>query len=385
MIDLERLFRRARGIARRMRLKVSAHPAALTAETIDFDAFAVARDPYPYYEQLRRRGPIHFLPRHHAWIVLGHEEVQSVFSRPQLFSNRPYGMVDAVLLGADPPEHTAVRRIVGRFFATETIERLVRFAEGRAASLLQEAELDVVTGYARPLSEAVAAELLGWSDDTVEAIRAAQTESREFVDFTRALDRLAHRAAMFARLEAEGIGEAEARSLVRLLWLASTKTVERTIAHGTRLLLQHDDVRAAIARDAALLPPFIDEVLRLNAPELNIRRATTAAVQLGGVELPAGALVFLCLAAANRDPARYEQPAALRLDRAPVRYLGFGHGVHYCVGATLGRRIIDVALRTLLAAAPRFRAAQPLDAIEYSGELASHAIERLAIDTGVRP
>lgn len=384
MIVLRRLLRKARGIVRRMRRKVSAPPVALT-ETLDFNAFAVARDPYPHYEQLRRRGPIHYLPGHHAWIVLGHEEVQSAFSRPQLFSNQPYGPVDAVLLGADPPEHTAVRRIVSRFFAPETIERLVRFAEGRAASLLQEAELDVVTGYARPLSEAVGAELLGWNDDTVEAIRDARAESREFADFTRALDRLADRAAMFPRLEAEGLGEPEARSLVRLLWLASTKTVERTIAHGARLLLQHDELRAAIARDAALLPPFLDEVLRLNAPELNIRRATTAAVQLGGVELPAGALVLLCVAAANRDPARYEQPAALRLDRTTVRYLGFGHGIHYCVGATLGRRIVDVGLRSLLAAAPRFRAAQPLDTIEYSGELASHAIERLAIDTGVRP
>lgn len=384
MIVLARLLRQARGMARRMRLKLSVQPIPVATEAIDFDAFAVARDPYPHYERLRCRGPIHFLPKHNAWIVLGHEEVQSVFSRPQLFSSRPYEKVDAVLLGADLPEHTAVRRVVGRFFATEIIERLGQFAEGRAALLLHEAKLDIVTGYARPLSEAVAAELLGWSEDTVEAIRDAQKTSREFADFTRSLDHFADRAAMFARLEAEDFREAEARSLVRLLWLASTKTVERTIVHGTRLLLQHDDVRAAIVRDAALLPSFIDEVLRLNAPELNIRRATTAVVQLGGVELPAGALVFLCVAAANRDPGRYEEPAALRLDRAPVRFLGFGHGIHHCVGATLGRRIIDVALRTLLTAAPSFRAAQPLDTIEYSGDLTSHAIERLAIDIGVR-
>lgn len=379
MILPGRVSRAIRRLARSVGRRLSAQPAAVVLESIDFDAPEVARDPYPHYERLRQHGPVHYLARHHAWIVLGHAEVQSAFSQPQLFSNRPYGPVDRVLLGADPPEHTAVRRTVTRFLSAEAVDRLGAFAERHARTLLERPTLDVVGDYARPLSEAVAAQLLGWKGEVVELVRGARGASRAFGDFTRALDDLADQAAMFERLRAEGIDDGESRSLVRLLWLASTKTVERTIAHATRLLLHDDDLRGAIAQDPALLAPFIDEVLRLNAPELNIRRATTAVVHLGGVELPADALLFLCIAAANRDPARYEQPSVVRLHRAPVRFLGFGHGIHYCVGATLGRRVIGVALRTLLAERPQFRAAVPLESLEYSGELASHAVERLVL------
>jgi len=343
---------------------------------IDLDAPAVALDPFPHYETLRRSGSVQFLENHDAWIVLGHDEVQTAFSLPEVFSNRPYADVDAVLLAADPPEHTAIRRIVSRHFARDVIEELEAFAAREAASLLKP-RLDIVDDYARPLSEAVAARLLGFDLDAVEKIRAAH----DFEQSVRTLDELAERTEMYRRLRDDGLADSQARSLVRLFWLASTKTTERVIAECILALLQHDGVRRAIERDPALVGPFIEEVMRLHQPEPMLRRVTTRAAQLGTATIPAGAMVYLCLAAANRDPAKYEAPAELRLGRTlPARHLTFGYGIHHCIGATLGRAVVTAALRTLLAAVPRFRAAQPLEQVTYCATMTAHFIERLLVE-----
>jgi cytochrome P450 len=347
---------------------------------LDLNAPDVARDPYPHYEALRRTGSVHFLPHHDAWIVLGYDDVQSVFARPASFSNRAYRDVDAVLLGADPPEHTAMRRIVGRYFTADALEHLAAFAEARALALLQP-RMDVVRDYARALSESVAAELLGFAASDIDGIHAAQSQAQSFIGFTHALDALADRATMLARLRADGLADADARSIVRLMWLAATATTERVIAHAVLRLLRHDPIRRAVTDDAARIPAFIDEVLRLHVPELLIRRVATEDVTLGGANIPRGAMIYLSLAAANRDPAKFDDAATPRLDRPPVRPLSFGYGIHHCIGALLARREVTTAVRTLLAQAPRFRAAQPLDAIAYSSGMAEHAIASLIIDT----
>lgn len=345
------------------------------AKTIDLAAPAVARDPFPHYEQLRRRGSVQFLARHGAWIVLGYDDVQSALAQPRVFSNRPYAEVDDVLLAADPPGHDAVRRIVARDFAAEAVDRLVAFAATRAEALLRP-RMDAVADYAMALSAAVAARLIGLGDEDAARIREVHAVPVPDHDaLFRLLDELAGGAAMYGRLVAEGMSERQARSLVRLLWLAATTTTERAIAHCVLRLLQHED-----ARDPARVPAFVDEVLRLHPPELLVPRVTAEETELGGVALPENALLFLCLAAANRDPAKFDRPAELRLDRPPARIFTFGFGAHHCLGATLGRRIVQTAVRTLLTRAPRFRAAQPLDDLVGWCSQSSSPIARLLIE-----
>ena len=348
---------------------------------IDLDAMEIARDPFPHYDALRARGPVQFLERHGAWFVLGHDEVQWAFLHPEVLSNRPYEDVDAVLLASDPPDHTAVRRMLNPYFSREVIERLGLFAAERAASLLA-GRMDVVADYARPISEAVAARLLGFEAAEVEALREAGLHATDFREYTRVIDALAHHAAMYGRLRGDGFDEPNARSLVRLFWVASTATTERVIAQCVLALLQHPDARAAVEGDPSLLAPFIEEVMRMHQPEPMLRRLATAEVELGGARIPAGSLVYLSLAAANRDPRRYPSPHELRLDRGASRHLTFGHGIHYCIGATLGRATITAAMRTLLDEAPAFRAAQPLDTVRHCATMMAHYVESLAIDTG---
>jgi cytochrome P450 len=387
---LARIVRKVKSTARSILTPAAApHPRTATphhctAATVDLGSPEIARDPFPHYEELRRAGSVQFLVKHDAWLVLGHDDVQFAFARPNLFSNQPYDEVDAVLLAADPPAHPPMRRIVMRYFSPGALDELCAFAEQHAASLLKP-EIDVVRGYGLPLSEAVAAHLIGFDDRAVDDIRAAHAEAPELGPYTRALDRIAERATMYQSLRNDGLGDAEARSLIRLLWLAATTTTERVIARCVLGLLQHPDVARAVAHDHALIPAFVEEVLRLHPPEHMVPRLTTEPVTLGGVDIPARALVYLSVAAANRDPAKFEEPSAVRLDRPPVRHFTFGLGIHHCVGATLGRREIATSVRTLLTHAPGFRAVQPLETIGYWSTMTANAVERLVLDTGIAP
>jgi cytochrome P450 len=170
--------------------------------------------------------------------------------------------------------------------------------------------------------------------------------------------------------------DASTRSLIRLLWLAATTTTERVIAHCVLHLLGVTGVRP----QPHLTPAFVEEVLRLHPPELLVPRLTTRPVRLGGVDLPANAVVYLCLAAANRDPAKFDRPAELRLDRPAARHFTFGSGIHHCVGAMLGRRVVETAVRVLLTHAPGLRAAQPLDDLVGWCSMTASPIARLLIE-----
>ncbi|MDP9190085.1 MAG: cytochrome P450 [Acidobacteriota bacterium] len=376
-----RFVRKTKGIMGRVRAALAprAPRPASNAATINLAAPDIARDPFPHYEDLRRSGSVQFLARHNAWIVLGYEQVLSAFGHPLLFSNRPYADVDAVLLAADPPEHTAIRRLVSAYFSRDVVERLGAFAAERAAALIKP-RFDVVRDYGQPLSQGVAAHLLGFDDATVEEIRGASARSVDFAQYILEIDALADRASMYSRLRADGLDDGRARSLVRLFWVASTNTTERVIAQCVMLLLRHAEVRAAIERDLGLIGPFIEEVMRLHQPEPMLRRWTTQQVELGGAHIPAGSDVYLCLAAANRDTAMYQQPAELRLDRTTSRHLTFGAGIHHCIGATLARAELTAAVRALLVHAPAFRAAQPLESVRYCATMMAHYIESLVVD-----
>ncbi len=350
------------------------------AVPIDLGDPAVARDPFPVYERLRREGPVHYLPGHDFWIVLGYDAVKAAFDRPDLFSNADYDDVDAVLLAADPPDHTPIRRAVSRLFSGDALARLTAFA-GAEAERLAAGEMDVVGDYAKPFTENVAAELIGFDALALAALRAASTPDTPFVEQVAELDRLAERARTYDKFrqpEYGGFSDREARSLIRLLWLAATTTTERTIVHGTLRLLQDGGLRARVAADPALLPLFVEEVLRLNPAESLIRRVTNAAAELGGVAIPAGASVMLCLPAANRDPARFPEPSAIRFDRPQKQHLAFGFGLHFCPGAGLARRLVPVALARLLGR-PGLRPLEPLDRLDWVATASTLVPRRLLV------
>jgi len=364
--------RYAAAIARRVRPLLYGRPSAEllpASATIDLRAPEIVGDPFPWYERLRQEGSVVFLPRHDFWIVLGYEAVRTALARPEHLSNAPYRDFDAVLVAADPPEHTAMRRTVAKLFSPAVTARLEETASRLSEALVQP-ELDVVSDYGIPISRGVTADLLGLDAPAMDDIVAAETRSMSaadpFADFIPVLDAMAHRSSMFDILVGTGLSEESARSVVRLMWLAGTVTTQRIIARAILRAIEDERYQQALRADPGLVRPYIEEVLRLHPAEHLVPRLARVDVELEGVTIPAGAQVRLCVSAANRDPAQFDQPGQLRLDRGNTRHFSFGAGAHACLGTQIGRTTANIAVATLLRRSSALRSLRPLDEIRYS-------------------
>lgn len=297
-----------------------------------------------------------------------------------------------VLLNADPPAHVRQRRAVNRAFRPARIramepdvrqladELITRFAgRGRVELVAEYAVLLPMTIIARALG--VGHDDLGtfkrWSDDlaipignaspTVDQVRSFLISSVAFGDYFSA--RLAERAeeprddlltdVATAEVDGERLTPAEQLSMCQQFLVAGNETTAKLITNLADVLARHPELRNRVDADRSLVPVLVEEVLRHQAPVQGLYRVATRDVVIGGVEVAAGDHVWLVYAAANRDPAAYDRPDDLDLDRhlgpghdrgggtAPD-HLSFGHGEHYCIGAGLARLEARVAVEALL-------------------------------------
>jgi cytochrome P450 len=276
--------------------------------------------------------------------------VKAALAQPELFSSEPQREVDAILLGADPPAHAAVRRLLTPYFTGAALAGLNAGLRREAEGLLRP-RLDLVADYAIPLTRKLAAMLVGLEEGEVAAILAADDLSAPAAAMSESSKDLLRRARIQGAIRAEAgdlLDENAALSLVRLLCRAATETSERLIVRSAAALLDDEGVRCQIEARPALLPRLVDEALRLWPPEPNVVRRATRDVPLGGTIMPAGATLFLSLLAANRDPRHFPDPRELRLDRLRSPHLAFSDGPHQCLGSGLGRRAAVTALEVLL-------------------------------------
>lgn len=360
---------------------------------VDLSSPAVMRDPYPHYAALRRAGSVHFLPAHGFWLVLGYDDVLHALKNPQHFSSaRAPVRFDPYLNEVDPPAHTRARRAVAPFFSTAAIQALEGYTRSCARELLERgrgaAEFDLVDGYAEPVTERVVGRLLGMEHGDTEALR------RRLAPFRRPLDpelfRLLEESLRghlerspggpLLRGEGEGaLSPDEAVGLAKLLWVAGTTTTSRLIATTALQLLRHPALRAEVLADPARVPAFVDEAVRLDAPEQMLWRVAQEGAELSGTRIPAGAEVRLCVAAANRDPAHFPDPDAFTPGRVPNPHLSFGAGPHFCPGTRLARMQARVAVEVLLEEWPDYAAARPLAALSYGESFDYRALTALPV------
>jgi len=389
--DEEGTWERARAAVRSLSRPTIANPA-LSAATVRLDDPAVEARLFDVYETLRAAGSPQFLARAGSWIVLDFESVQRALAEPLLFSSRAPVMeeTDPVLLGNDPPAHTAVRRLLTRYFSKDEIALRVALAERTAGRLLEPLRagrpIDAMAGFATPLAQTIAADLVGLPDDVVQRLAdgtlAARGDMRsvyERVDAT--FEEAAPHSRLYGELLRDGDGAldaAAARSLVRLMWVTAT-TPKRVLGSAILLLLEHPGIRTTLEARPELLGAFVDEATRLYPGEHLIPRVTTTDVDLRGVSIPARANVLLCVAAANRDPSAFPNPSAIHLTGRTTGHLSFGAGIHRCLGGVLGHAVILTGLRALLDVAPQFSAAQPFSTIRYAPGASFRELEQLVI------
>jgi len=368
---------------------------------------ATIQDPHAYRAWLRTHAPVHRVgdtPLHlvSTWdlVVESLGRIDDFSSnlnallytaddgRPALFDMTALGANIQTLATADPPAHTLHRRAV----FPSLMERKMREVEGDAravaADLVERARaagsVDATRGLADPLPMTVLADLLGldmagvavddllgWAFDGTELLAGTNTLERMAALQERAAEAGLFLADQLARavpdpetgiIGAVAVGvrdgvftPEEAIGTLVILLGAGGESTSSLIGSAVRILADDLALQDALRADLDLVPAFVEEVLRLESPFTGHYRYVRRDTELGGVPLAAGDSLLLLWSSANRDPAHVDEPDTLRLDRPnPRDHLGFGRGIHHCVGAPLARMEARVTLEELLLGTERF-------------------------------
>jgi len=316
------------------------------------------------------------------------------------------------MLHADPPEHTRLRRLVQKPFASRRAALRPR-TEEIAAGLLDEMArrgddvVDLLGQYARPLPITVICELLGVPVADRQWVRATVYAYDERAEHARVERELAtYFTGLIAAKRAEpgddlvselvlasddassdgaadGLTPDELVSTAFLLIMAGFDTTANLIASGTLALLTHPGEMARLRQDPSLLPAAVEELLRFTSPVNHANdRFTTANVPIGDVVIPAAEWVIPAIASADWDQTRFPDPGRLELGRDASGHLAFGHGVHHCLGAPLARMEAEVALGALLARFPRVTLAVPSSEVRWRPVSLMNGLDSLPIRVG---
>ncbi|MDX8146039.1 cytochrome P450 [Lentzea sp. BCCO 10_0061] len=326
-------------------------------------------DPTPYFDEWRERGPalIETPDGQRSWMISRYDDVVQALGHPCLSSAIiPGGMLNHT----DPPEHTRLRKPIARAFSTRRMEALRPRIEEIANELLdawQDAEeVDVIETFAYPLPITVICELLGVPKEDRDEVRQLTAELLAPATMAEAYGRFAAYAQELVHTKEPGDDvitelrdEPNLVNTLVLLITAGHETTSQLIGSGLLALLRDPALKRSLVDDPILIPEAVEEFLRHDGPfALGLGRVATADVVIGGVTIPRSSQVTVSLGAANRDPSRYSDPDVLQLGRNP--HVGFGHGIHYCVGARLARIEGEIAFGTLLRRFPELvLAAEP--------------------------
>ncbi|MGH7778470.1 MAG: cytochrome P450, partial [Candidatus Binataceae bacterium] len=186
-------------------------------------------------------------------------------------------------------------------------------------------------------------------------------------------------ALVAAHDDSDALSAGELLSFVSLLLIAGNETTTNLIGNGTLALMRNPAQLEMLRREPAILPRAIEEMLRYDGPVQSTARFPQSAVELGGVEIPAGSIVVIVLAAANRDPAQFPDPERFEITRDPNEHLAFGEGIHFCIGAPLARMEAAIAFGAMLERFPRMRLCEPGAKPNYKGSYFLRGLDSLKL------
>ena len=362
--------------------------------------------PLAWYRQMRETQPVSYDGQFGCWNVFRYDDVERVLNDHATFSSmRPMGAGQPGLpsiVGMDPPRHRHLRGLVNQAFTPRVVAALAPRIEAVAHQLIDRVRdrgggaLDVMQDFAYPLPITIIAELLGipveeqatfrrWSETLISGPRTDAARGRSYAqeraDNLRDLNayfqsKLAERRAqpredlisrlVAAEIDGERLTENELLEFCRLLLIAGYETTSYLLGNTLLCLDDHPEVADELRRDPSLLPGAVEEALRCFPSVGGTMRLTTTATHIAGQEIAAGQSVALWLGSANFDTGHFTEPERFDVRRSPNRHLGFGQGIHFCVGAPLARLELRIALGVILERLPRLRRdrGQPVDAVE---------------------
>jgi len=352
-------------------------------------------DPFPMYRDLRDNAPCYYNDSLDFWALSRYDDVLAALHDPEVYCSR-YGITleqDStlpMLLTTDPPGHTDLRRMVSRAFTPRRVadlEPAVReLSQGFLAPLLASGEGDLIADYAARLPMDVIAHMLGVPEEDEEALRVwtnALLERDEGVpDVTPlGIDAAINLFKYFSRFVAdrragisngnapddlttalctagtadEVLSDEQVVGFCFLLIIAGNETTTKLLANCLLALQRCPGERAKVASDPGRIPDAIEEILRYEGSTQLMARTLTRPVDLHGEHMPEGAKVLLLLGSANRDERVWDRPDEFDIERTgSVQHVGFGHGIHVCLGAALARLEMRVSLEEIFRRMPDY-------------------------------
>ena len=346
------------------------------ASAIDPFSHAFLENPYPHHESLREAGPVVWLDQYGIWAMARHQEVRDALSDWQTYcSGAGVGLSDfrkeppwrppSIILEADPPLHTRTRAVLTRIMSPAAINVLrasfEREADALVARLVDKREFDGIADFAEAYPLKVFPDAVGIAEEGRENLM--RYGSMVFNSFGPRNDLLAKamenagpvrdwvmskcsRAALspdglgmqiFQAVDAGELTEAEAGMLVRSFLSAGIDTTVFGLGNALYCFAKYPEQWAILRDNPSLIRIAFEEVLRFEAPVQTFFRTTTREIEVGGVRLGEGEKVLLFLAAANRDPRRWERPDQFDVRRRATGHMTFGTGIHGCVGQAVAR------------------------------------------------
>ncbi len=334
--------------------------------------------PWEFYRWLREHHPVWRDPASGAFLISRFQDVWDISANWQQFPSEPAAGHREHFASMDPPQHDRHRAKVARLFTPRAIRSLRDSIASRCRSLLEpldgRAAFDFVGCYGELLPNLVISELVGVPPDVDGEFREralALAEAAGTPGYTTAMTALEETAQgvvdgthppvpggiadQLLHDDADALSLAEMVGLVTNLVLAGTDTVTHLLGSAAVRLDGDPALRERLQRQPELIPAAVEELLRLESPAQVLFRHLPHDVDLHGVRLPAGSDVRLMWGAANRDEREFPEPDRFDLDRRAARHLAFGHGLHFCLGASLARLEAAETLRLVVPLLARYR------------------------------
>lgn len=408
------------------------HPSqGLPQQPLAFDLLApeAARNPHALFHALRAQQPIHWSPQLQGWVLTRHADISQALKAPRLvagpmtmqFERIPeearrqlMPLRDSVnmWMGHTTHEgHLRFQALLKRYFTPRTVEDFRPRIQALTDSLLDTAaargSVELVKELAIPLPSMVIAEMLGvpltdehmlqrWSRDLsaifsnadVKQLHQSQKSVLEMMEYMRGVLTQYRRnpdsgniLEVFLRAQDEGlVNEQEILANCVLLLFAGHETTARLISRGMAILFEHPEQLALLRQDPSLIPQGVEEMLRYGDIAGMITRLSTAEVELDGQTIQPYQMVYLMLAAANRDPSLFPEPDRFDVTRKPGKHVAFGYGSFYCLGAALARLEAHVFFETLLRRFPQVRPAKGTSAVWEQRNLLSQDLIALPVE-----
>lgn len=355
--------------------------------------------PWAIWEKLRREDPIRYIEKDNGegnrgegyWVVTRYQDIASIEANAEVFKNGPKLTigVDAqnglrMIVGMDPPDHTAHRALAKAHFMPRNIEWVRRYAEEIVSEAYDKAMarngeiIDLQDDVANLVPTAVISAFLGapreawpqiieWTNQIINANDPRVSKDQSVLQVTgQAVGQMCqYYAGIFedrkknprddlptalvnARINGEPMGQNELFSWAIILMTAGHETTQSTFGLGVHVLLKHPEQLAKLKANPALLPAAIEEILRYCSPAIHFIRTPDRDIEVGGKQIKAGQHMVMFYPSANRDESVFEHPERFDIERSPNRHMAFGTGPHLCLGMHLARLELKVMFEQFL-------------------------------------